>query len=141
MEADDMDKFIKTTNENLSGLEKAAILLAEIGPSDNSNYDALFEALHLSADEIKKLRRAMKKLGRYAPARTNYEDGMKQIQREQSVLKEALAFGKRKGIASNISESKRIERIVDQKETSKIQKLVAENPDNVAKVIRSWLDK
>ena len=57
-----MDKFIKTTNENLSGLEKAAILLAEIGPSDNSNYDALFEALHLSADEIKKLRRAMKKL-------------------------------------------------------------------------------
>ena len=134
-----MDKFIKTTNENLSGLEKAAILLAEIGPSDNSNYDALFEALHLSTDEIKKLRKTMKKLGRYAPARTNYEDGMKQIQREQAVLQEALAFGKRKGIASNISESQRLSKLVDQDESTKIKKLVAEKPDNVAKVIRSWL--
>lgn len=139
MEADDMEKFIKTTNENLSGLEKAAILLAEIGPSDNSNYDALFEALHLSTDEIKKLRKAMKKLGRYAPAKTNYEDGIKQIQREQSVLLEALAFGKRKGIASNISESQRLSKLVDQDESTKIKKLVAEKPDDVAKVIRSWL--
>lgn len=134
-----MEKFIKTTNENLSGLEKAAILLAEIGPSDNSNYDALFEALHLSTDEIKKLRKAMKKLGRYAPAKTNYEDGIKQIQREQSVLLEALAFGKRKGIASNISESQRLSKLVDQDESTKIKKLVAEKPDDVAKVIRSWL--
>ena len=134
-----MDKFIKTTKGNLSGIEKAAILLAEIGPSDNSNYDALFEALHLSTDEIKKLRKAMKKLGRYAPARANYEEGMDQIHREQAVLQEALAFGKRKGIAPNVSESKRLNKIVDQNETAKIQKLVAENPDDVAKVLRSWL--
>ena len=72
-----MERFIITTKPALSGPEKVAILLAEIGPLFNSNYVELFEALHLSTAESKKIRKAMQKLGRYAPAYApSYEKGM-----------------------------------------------------------------
>ena len=54
-----MEGFIRTTKPALSGPEKVAILLAEIGPLFNSNYDELFEKLHLSTKEIKKIRKAV----------------------------------------------------------------------------------
>ena len=53
-----MEGFIRTTKPALSGPEKVAILLAEIGPFFNSNYDQLFEAMHLSDEEIRKIRKA-----------------------------------------------------------------------------------
>ena len=95
-----MEQFLKTTEPSLSGPEKVAILIAEIGPFFNSNYDQLYGAMHLSDEEIKKIRKAMKKLGRYAPGKVSYEKGMEQIQQEQSVLQEALDYGVRKGIVS-----------------------------------------
>ena len=81
-----MEQFIKTTTPSLSGPKKVAILLAEIGPFFNSNYDQLYGALHLSDEEIRKIRKAMKKLGRYAPAKVSYEKGMEQIQQEQAAM-------------------------------------------------------
>ncbi len=125
-----MGRFIKTTKPVLSGLEKVAILLAEIGPSFNSNYDRLFEALHLSDDEMKKIRKAMKKLGTYAPSKVHYEIGMEQINREQTVLMETLDFGKRLGIFTEETKT----------DTSNgVQNLVNQNPEYIANVLRNWL--
>ena len=132
-----MDGFIRTTAPALSGPEKVAILLAEIGPFFNSNYDQLFEAMHLSDEEIKKIRKAMKKLGRYAPAKVSYEKGMEQIKQEQSVLQEALNYGVRKGIVSKTGENdgKSIKDYIP----ADIKNIANQNPEDVAKVLRSWL--
>ena len=134
-----MDGLIKTTAKKLTGTEKAAILLSEIGPADNTNYDALFKALHLSADEIKKIRQAMNRLNTYAPGKVSYEEGLLQIQREQAVLTEALAFGIRKGLVpANVLKTSGKPGNVSPRTADKPQ-LSGQKPEEVAKVIRSWL--
>ena len=132
-----MEQFIKTITPSLTGPEKVAILLAEIGPFFNSNYDQLYGAMHLSDEEIKKIRKAMKKLGRYAPAKVSYEKGMDQIQQELSVLQEALDYGVRKGIVSKSSGSsgKTLKDFIP----ADIKNIANQNPEDVAKVLRSWL--
>ena len=132
-----MDQFIKTTTPSLSGPEKVAILLAEIGPFFNSNYDQLYGAMHLSDEEIRKIRKAMKKLSRYAPAKLSYEKGMEQIQQEQSVLKEALNYGVRKGIVSKTTgiSGKTLKDFIPED----VKNIANQNPEDVAKVLRSWL--
>ena len=133
----DKEQFIKTTEPVLSGPEKVAILLAEIGPFFNSNYDQLYGAMHLSDEEIKKIRKAMKKLGRYAPAKVSYEKGMEQIQQEQSVLKEALDYGVRKGIVNKTVSNggKALKDFIPED----VKNIANQNPEDVAKVLRSWL--
>jgi flagellar motor switch protein FliG len=132
-----MEGFIRTTKPSLSGLEKVAILLAELGPFFNSSYDQLYGALHLSDEEIRKIRKAMKKLGRYAPAKVSYEKGMEQIQQEQSVLQEALDYGVRKGIVSKTggNDGRSIKDYIP----ADIKNIANQNPEDVAKVLRSWL--
>ena len=132
-----MEGLIRTTKPSLSGLEKVAILLAELGPFFNSNYDQLYGAFHLSEEEIRKIRKAMKKLGRYAPAKVSYEKGMEQIQQEQSVLQEALDYGVRKGIVSKTQtdDSKTLKDFIP----ADIKNIANQNPEDVAKVLRSWL--
>jgi flagellar motor switch protein FliG len=132
-----VEQFIKTTTTSLSGPEKVAILLAEIGPFFNSNYDQLYGALHLSDEEIRKIRKAMKKLGRYAPAKVSYEKGMEQIQQEQSVLQEALDYGVRKGIVSKTGGKggKTLKDFIPED----VKNIANQNPEDVAKVLRSWL--
>ena len=132
-----MEGFIRTTKPSLSGPEKVAILLAELGPFFNSNYNQLYGALHLSDEEIRKIRKAMKKLGRYAPAKVSYEKGMEQIQQEQSVLQEALDYGVRKGIVSKTDGNggKTLKDFIP----ADIKNIANQNPEDVAKVLRSWL--
>ena len=132
-----MEKFIKTTTPSLTGPEKVAILLAEIGPLFNSNYDQLFGAMHLSDEEIRKIRKSMKKIGRYAPAKVSYEKGMEQIKQEQAVLQEALEFGVRKGIVSKTTASSgtTLKDFIPQD----VKNIANQNPEDVAKVLRSWL--
>ena len=132
-----MEQFLKTTEPSLSGPEKVAILIAEIGPFFNSNYDQLYGAMHLSDEEIKKIRKAMKKLGRYAPGKVSYEKGMEQIQQEQSVLQEALDYGVRKGIVSKTGGkgSKTLKDFIPED----VKNIADQNPEDVAKVLRSWL--
>lgn len=137
-----MDGFIRTTKPALSGPEKVAILLAEIGPLFNSNYDQLFEAMHLSTDEIKKVRKAMKKLGRYAPAyASSHEQGIEQITRESSVLKEALDFGVRRGIAKMPAEKDSTHKTLKDFIPSDLKNLADRKPEDVANVLRTWLSE
>lgn len=134
-----MENLIKTTVPSLSGTEKAAILLAEIGPMYNSNYNLLWNSLNLSDAEVSKLMKAMKSLSPYSPAKIPYDEGMNQILREQSVLQEVLDYGSIKGIYTK-PEPKAVPQ-----ETSKSQKvsdlkdMVGQNPADIANVLKSWL--
>ena len=134
-----MDGLIRTTKPALSGPEKVAILLAEIGPFFNSNYDELFEKLHLTTKEIKKIRKAMQKLGRYAPAKKSYENGLEQIAKEQSVLQEVLEFGARRGIAKLPATKETTHKTLKDFIPSDVKNLANQNPEDVANVLRSWL--
>ena len=133
------ENFIKTTKPALSGPEKVAILLAEIGPFFNSNYDQLFGAMHLSDEEIRKIRKSMKKIGRYAPAKVSFEKGMEQIKQEQSVLQEALEFGVRKGIVQKSVNIELTPTTLKDFLPSEIKNIANQKPEDVAKVLRSWL--
>lgn len=134
-----MEKLIKTTTPSLSGSEKAAILLAEIGPLFNSNYDQLFGALHLSDEEIRKIRKSMKKLGKYEPGKVSFEKGMEQIKQEQSVLQEALEFGVHRGIAKMPASNELTHKTLKDFIPADLKNLANQKPEEVANVLRTWL--
>ena len=81
----------------------------------------------------------MKKLGRYAPAKTSYENGMNQINKEQSVLQEALEFGVRRGIAKIPAANEVTHKTLKDFIPSDLKNLANQNPEDVANVLRSWL--
>ena len=134
-----VEKLIKTTTPSLSGSEKAAILLAEIGPLFNSNYDQLFGAMHLSDEEIRKIRKSMKKLGKYEPGKVSFVKGMEQIKQEQSVLQEALEFGVRRGIAKMPASNELTHKTLKDFIPADLKNLANQKPEEVANVLRTWL--
>ena len=134
-----MEHFIKTATPNLSGPEKVAILLAEIGPLFNSNYDQLFGAMHMSDEEIRKIRKSMKKLGKYEPGKVSFEKGMDQIKQEQVVLKEALEFGVRRGIAEMPAGNGITHKTLKDFIPADLKNLANQKPEEVANVLRKWL--
>lgn len=129
-----MDQFIKTSLPQLSGVEKAAILLAEIGPAFNNNYAALENELQLSDDEKIKLAQAMKNLGTYNPAR----HGMGEILREESVLNEFIEFGKKRGIFHPV-ENPSFGRNSRTDASNGVSQMAKQDPEAVAKILSSWL--
>ena len=133
------ERLIKTTTPSLTGPEKVAILLAEIGPLFNSNYDQLFGAMHLSDEEIRKIRKSMKKIGRYAPAKVSYEKGMEQIKQEQAVLQEALEYGVRKGIVQKSVNTELTPTTLKDFIPLEIKNIANQKPEDVANVLRKWI--
>lgn len=131
--------FIKTTSQELSGIEKTAILLAEIGPMYNNNYDALMESLNLSTEEKEKIRKAMMRLGSYHPARKDYETGMAEIKREQAVLNEVIEFGKRRGIFHPVEKSSIQGQYVKKDMTNGLADFAKNNPKAVADILAKWI--
>lgn len=130
-----MEDFVKTTSGPLTGIQKAAILLAEIGPSRNDEYNKVFENLHLSSAQLKRLRIVMQSLKPYlqpAPGDIN------EIYREQQVLREALNYGRQKGF--EIPDEKPLEPATSATEKSEISKLSKNDPKAVAKLLSSWLE-
>lgn len=138
-----MGKFIKATEKKLTGVQKAAIILAELGPLLNDNYDVLMEKLNLSADEMKKIRIAMKNLGEYRPAKHGYEQGMAEIKREQSVLKEVLEFGRRRGIYTPPPEGEedKFEKLVEKNNNQTINNITASDPEMLANILKLWIEE
>lgn len=141
--------FIKTTGSGLSGAEKAAILIAELGPSFVSSYDQLY-ALHLTKDEISKIKKAMKKIGPYNPDKMTETVGIGQIKREQEVLREALAFFRAKrGVSQTVAVKSgkggnalgATDNTLKQMDFLKIKDSVLQKPDAVANILRTLLDE
>ena len=134
-----MNKLVKMTARELTGVEKVAILLAEIGPLFNEDYVAFEKKLNLSPDEMKRIRMAMEGLEKYHPAMHGNDIGIAEIQRESSVLEELLDYGKRKGIFSPSENQKINSSFMKKDPTNGFAEIVKKDPEAVAKVLSSWL--
>ena len=125
-----MEGLEKVTNKvPLKGYEKAAVLLGELGPETSK---PVLEALRLSRKESKKIRKNIKKLGRYNP------NNFKQVSRELSVLTDTINYGKAKGIFNSARAAENS--FVTKTETS-LKQMANSNPDTIANVLKMWLEK
>lgn len=131
-----MERFIKTTVEELTGSQKAAILMAELGPLLNDNYGELCKYLKLTTEEMEKIRKAMENFKPYL--RMEPKD-INEIYREQAVLTEAINFGRQRGIFHQIPKDQLRNTQVKRKEPETIAEMARENPVIVAKLVSQWL--
>ena len=115
-----MNGFIKTTFRKLSGVQKAAILLAEIGPLHNTNFSALEKALNLKPEEVARLNAAYKSLPAY-----NKDFADSEIQ----VLNEALNYGQIKGIYKFSEKNQNSEK------KSVAEEFAKNNPKDMAQIL------
>lgn len=127
--------FVKSSQ--LTGAQKAAILLAEIGPAFNNQYSRFQECLNLNPKEMKKLRLAMKSLPLYLRSEPK---NIKEIYREQDVLEALLNFCEARGIYNPKDFEKEEEPAYLKNDRTGVGKLVAENPNAIARIIGNWLD-
>ena len=125
-----MSDFIKTAYPYIPGIQKAAILLGELG-SDAS--EAVFRHLHLSDQERRSLTSAIRRLGQYNPR------DERQVVRELSVLQEAIDYGAAKGIF--VASRKPAGQGNSVRSSADIARMAKTDPDAVARVLKSWLEK
>ena len=125
-----MSDFIKTAYPYIPGIQKAAILLGELG-SDAG--EAVFRHLHLSDSERSSLTSAIRRLGRYNPR------DKRQVLRELSVLQEAIDYGTAKGIFT--AARKPVGQGDSVRNPADIAHMAKTSPDAVARVLKSWLEE
>ncbi len=123
--------FQKTSQRNIPGRKKAAILFGELDP-------AAAEGVmdYLNADEKKMLLKAMRKLGtKYNP------NNPAEVRDEIQVLETLERFGKVRNIYKDVaSERKAFEKVAASPAT-KIKNALNDYPDKVASVLSAWLRK
>lgn len=124
-----MSGFVKTSEITVSGAQKAAILLSELG---QANSIEIFKNLKLSTKEMKKIRVAMELLGIYNP-QNEY-----MTKREGMVLEAAVNYGIRNcGFKPHKVE---VKKSYAEMEKDEVNKMVNQNPDAVANLLKAWLD-
>lgn len=130
-----MDNFIKIpgVSAKLTGVQKTAILLAELGPLHNENYQDLYSKLNLTTEQIRKIRIEMENLKPYL--KTNPMDES-EIYREQTVLNELIEFGKMRGIYHPVEESKLPKFYA---KDDKVSPIADQKPEDLAKLLKSWI--
>ncbi|MBQ7753743.1 MAG: hypothetical protein IJR80_08850 [Treponema sp.] len=121
-----MENFIATAEPDikLTGAEKTAILLGELGMAISDN---LLERVGLTEQEKKAVNKAFKKLGRYNP-QSRFE-----ARREVQVLQEVMNFGAYKGILPPPKPD------FYQQKQQEVLGMMKQNPDAVANLIKTWL--
>jgi len=117
-----MEKLIKVTEKErkLSGYEKTAILLGELGPQ---NSDRILKILNLSTKELKKINSVLKKLNRQPVNNAQIKHN------EVAVLSEAVRYGKQKGIIYP----------VEKDHSQGFRKMADNNPQAIANILSSWI--
>lgn len=110
----------------LDGYKKTAILLAEIGLENSKE---ILDNLNLTDKQLKKIRKATVKLGKYNPKNS------KMVKRELLVLSETLNYGKAKGIFNPDEEKNSF---VDENKKG-ISKMIEKNPNEIASLLKNWL--
>ena len=121
-----MENFIATAEPDikLSGAEKTAILLGELGMAIS---DDLLERVGLSEREKKAINKAFKKLGKYNP-QSRFE-----ARREVQVLQEVMDYGAYKGILPPHKPD------FYQQKQQEVLGMMKQNPDAVANLLKAWL--
>lgn len=125
-----MKGFTKVTEslDNMSGYKKTAILLGEIGPDASKQ---VLEILSLKTKQLRKIRKAMKSLGRFS-----YSD-RKQFTEEMMVLTAVTRYGNAKGLLSDKPFS-RTDKFIDSNR-NEIKSMVNNNPDDIVKILKNWM--
>ena len=127
-----MDNLIKISGliPKITGYQKAAILLAELGLETSKE---IKEYLKLTPKEHKKLLNTYKKLG-------SYPRNINNIIREEKVLAESLNYGKVKGIYTPI-EKEDLQTQYLKKNQAQVSKMLNDSPDTITNIIKNWLDQ
>jgi flagellar motor switch protein FliG len=121
-------EFIKTNAEEikLSGAQKAAILLGELGWENCEHLTSL-----LTDEEIKKINRAMKSLNRKQKTSGDYA---KILEAELKVLSETYSFGLHRNITQPLVFSK-----TENDTVKNVRETAASNPQAVASFLSELL--
>ena len=114
----------------MTGYEKIAILLTELGSETSEKILAI---LNLSTSEMNKISKNILSLGEYNPR------NMLHVQRETAVLEEVRKFGELRGIYREVApQDSGFVMINDNLES--LKKGIPKSPEDVANVLRGWLD-
>ncbi|MBR1535485.1 MAG: hypothetical protein IJ630_00935 [Treponema sp.] len=115
----------------MTGYEKIAILLTELGSEAS---EKILDILKLSPSQMNKISKNILALGGYNPR------NMLHVQRETAVLEEVKKFAELRGIYKEVAPKNGGFIMVDDKLES-LKNEVPKNPQDVANLLRSWLDK
>ena len=114
----------------MTGYEKIAILLTELG-SETS--EKILSILKLSPAQMNKISKNIMALGSYNPRNLFH------VQRETAVLEEARQFGELRGIYREVAPAGGGFLMVDDK-IEALKREIPKTPEDVANVLRGWLD-
>ncbi|GEM_PF-748798 len=123
--------------EKLTGMQKIAILLGELG--ENASEDVL-NSIKLTDKQLKGIRNAMKRLGMYDP-----EDSVK-VAREVQVLEDVYHYGEMRGIlvpnpSRYVIPPVGYVKVAVNSPGNDIRQSAQNDPDAIAKVLSSWLSE
>jgi len=122
---------LEKVSVKMTGYEKIAILLTELG-SETS--EKILQILSLSPAQMNKISKNIMSLGSYNPK------NLLHVQKETTVLEELKNFGQARGIYREVaSQSDKGFLMVDDKLES-LKKEIPQSPEDVANVLRGWLD-
>ncbi|MBO6218086.1 MAG: hypothetical protein J6N81_00730 [Treponema sp.] len=114
----------------MTGYEKIAILLTELG-SETS--EKILSILKLSPAQMNKISKNIMNLGTYNPR------NLLHVQRETAVLEEVKKFGELRGIYREVAPQNGGFIMVDDK-LENLKKEIPKSPEDVANLLRGWLD-
>lgn len=114
----------------MTGYEKIAILLTELGSEAT---EKILHILKLSPAEMNKIRKHILSLGAYNP------HNLFHVQRETAVLEEVRQFGELRGIYREVAPQDGGFLMVDDK-IEALKREIPKTPEDVANVLRGWLD-
>ncbi|MBQ8678488.1 MULTISPECIES: hypothetical protein [unclassified Treponema] len=114
----------------MTGYEKIAILLTELG-SETS--EKILSILKLSPAQMNKISKNIMTLGSYNPR------NLLHVQRETAVLEEVKKFGELRGIYREVAPQNGGFIMVDDN-LENLKKEIPKSPEDVANLLRGWLD-
>jgi len=129
--------FAKPAQTRLTGIQKIAILLGELGTNAS---EGVLENVNFTDKQLKDIRVAMRNLGMYDPWDQNKSS------REVEALQEVYNFGAMKGILVP-NPGRYVEppigyvKVTEPSPQNEIRQTVQNDPDAIAKVLSSWLSE
>lgn len=114
----------------MTGYEKIAILLTEL---ESETSEKILSILKLSPAQMNKISKNIMTLGSYNPR------NLLHVQRETAVLEEVKKFGELRGIYREVAPQNGGFIMVDDK-LENLKKEIPKSPEDVANLLRGWLD-
>ncbi|MCR4822043.1 MAG: hypothetical protein K5873_04115 [Treponema sp.] len=115
----------------MTGYEKIAILLTELG-SETS--EKILSILKLSPAQMNKISKNIMALGSYNPK------NLLHVQKETAVLEEVKKYGELRGIYRDVAGQNGNGFLMVDDNLESLKKEIPKSPEDVANVLRGWLD-